>query len=121
MEQYMGDRWLKLFLGKWALTALAVAAFTAMAGVPKLHADDDCQRRIAHADHRLHEAIEHYGYQSREAAEARHELHEEREHCWKANNRWWDEDRRRWHDQRDWDDRDHDQNYRPYDRDDDRR
>jgi hypothetical protein len=121
MEQYMGDRWLKLFLGKWALAALAVAAFTVMAGVPKLHADDDCQRRIAHADHRLHEAIEHYGYQSREAAEARHELHEEREHCWKANNRWWDEDRRRWHDQRDWDDRDHDENYRPRDRDDDRR
>jgi len=121
MEQYMGDRWLKLFLGKLALAALAVAAFTVMAGVPKLHADDDCQRRVAHADHRLHEAIEHYGYQSREAAEARHELHEEREHCWKANNRWWDEDRRRWHDQRDWDDRDHDENYRPRDRDDDRR
>ena len=117
----MGHRWLKLFLGKWALAALAVAAFTVMAGVPKLQAADDCQRRIAHADHRLHEAIEHYGYQSREAAEARHELHEEREHCWKANNRWWDEDRHRWHDQRDWDDRDHDQNYRPYDRDDDRR
>ncbi len=117
----MGNRWIQLFFRKWAFAAVATAAFAVMAGVPKLHADDDCQRRIARADHRLHEAVEHYGYDSREVAEARHELHEEREHCWKANNRWWDEDRHRWHDQRDWDDRDHDQNYRPPDRDDDRR
>lgn len=117
----MQNPWMRMFLGKWALTAVALAGFVALAGVPKLHADDDCQRRIAHADHRLHEAIEHSGYQSREAAEARHELREEREHCWKASNRWWDEDQRRWHDQRDWDDRDHDENYRRHDRDDDRR
>ena len=76
----MQNRWMRMFLGKWALTAVALTGFVALAGVPKLHADDDCQRRIAHADHRLHEAVEHYGYQSREAAEARHELHEEREH-----------------------------------------
>jgi hypothetical protein len=117
----MRNRWLKVFFGKWALATVAMAGFVVMAGVPKLHADDDCQRRIAHADHRVHESIEHYGYQSREAAEARHELREERERCYRTNNRWWDEDRHRWHEQRDWDDRDHEPNYRPYDRDDDRR
>jgi len=120
----MRHRWVKLFFGKWGFAALALAGFLAITGVPRAHADDDCQRRVARADHRLHEAVEHYGYQSREADNARHELREERERCWKANNRWWDEDQRRWHDQQDWDDHDHDRardRDRDRDRDDDHR
>lgn len=80
---------------------------------------DDCQRRVARADHRLHEAIEHRGYQSEEAEHARHELQEAREQCWNDNHRWWDADQKRWRTDRDWDENDH-QNYGHHD-DDDRR
>ena len=94
--------------GKTALAAAALAGFLMFTGVP-LRADrDDCQRRVARADHRLHEAIEHHGYRSEQAERRRHELHEAREHCWSARHRWWDEDQHRWHEERDWDDHDHD-------------
>jgi len=43
---------------------------------------------IAKADHKLHEAVEHHG--------------------WNERHRWWDEDGHRWHSDRDWDDHDHD-------------
>src|ERR1039457_3092703 len=77
--------------GKAALAAAALAGFLMFTGAPLLRADnDDCQRRVVRADHRLHEAIEHHGYQSREAERRRHELHEAREHCWSAGHRWWD-------------------------------
>lgn len=98
--------WLMSWLFTLAMT-LGLFTFTA---VPRAHADDDdCQKRIAHADHRLHEAIEHHGTNSPQAESARHDLHEERERCWNKNHRWWDEDQHRWHDQQDWDDHDHDQ------------
>lgn len=70
--------------------------------------DDDCQRRVARADHRLHEAAERHGWESPQAEHWRHELHEARERCWRERRRWWDEDARRWRSDRDWDDRDHD-------------
>ena len=91
-------------------TAFALlAGFLMFIGAPRLHADNDyCQRRIARADHRLHEAIEHHGYRSRQAEQRRHELHEVRERCWNAHHKWWDEDAHRWHTERDWDDHDHD-------------
>ncbi len=98
-----------------ARTLLALAAFLGMlafAGAPQASAEDydRCQRRIAKADHRLHEAAERHGWYSRQADHARHELREARERCWRERHRWWDEDGRRWHSDRDWDDRDH---YRP--------
>jgi hypothetical protein len=66
---------------------LGMLAFT---GTPRALADDDgrCQRRIAKADHKLHRAVEHHG--------------------WNERHRWWDEDGHRWHTDRDWDDHDHD-------------
>src|SRR5216684_2844532 len=74
--------------GKVALATAALAGMLAFAGAPSALADDDgCRRRIIKADHKLHEAIEH---------------------CWRENHRWWDEDGRRWHSDRDWDDHDHD-------------
>ena len=95
-------------LGKMSFATVALAAFLMFTGVPPLRADhDDCQRRVARADHRLHEAIEHHGYRSEQAERRRHELHEAREHCWSARHRWWDEDQHRWHEERDWDDHDH--------------
>jgi hypothetical protein len=84
-----------------------ISGFLAFTGIPRLRADnDDCQRRIARADHRLHEAIEHHGYQSEQVEHARHDLREARER-WSSGHRWWDEDQHRWHTERDWDDEDH--------------
>jgi hypothetical protein len=89
--------------------AVALAAVFMFTNLPHLRADDDdCQRRIAKADHNLHEAVEHHGYQSKQADHWRHELHEAREHCWNNGHRWWSEDDHRWHIERDWDDHDHD-------------
>jgi hypothetical protein len=94
---------------KAALVAIALTGFLAFTGSPRLRADEnDCQRRIARADHKLHEAAEHHGWESKQAEHARHELHEAREHCWSTYHKWWDEDGRRWHTDRDWDDHDHD-------------
>jgi len=95
--------------GSMALAAGTLAACLSLTGVSRLRAgDDDCQRRVARADHRLHEAIEHHGYQSEQADHARHELREARERCWKGEHRWWDEDNQRWHSDQDWDQHDHD-------------
>ncbi len=104
----MRHRWSNSFFVKTALAAVALA-FLMFTGVPRLRADnDDCQRRIARADHKLHEAIERHGWQSRQAAHRREDLREARERCWSRSHRWWDEDGRRWHSDRDWDDHDHD-------------
>ena len=100
----------KKLLSRDVLASLALGGFLAFIGAPRASADDyyDCQRRVAKADHRLHEAVEHHGWDSRQADHARHELREQRERCWNRYHRWWDEDGRRWHSDRDWDDHDHD-------------
>lgn len=105
----------RLGLGRMTLAGGALAAFLLFAGAPQLRADEhSCQKRIAKADHRLHEAIEHHGYRSEQAEHARHELGEERERCWSTYHRWWDEDEHRWHSDRDWRDDDH-EHYRDHD------
>jgi uncharacterized protein (DUF3084 family) len=92
------------------LSTAAMAGLLLFTGAPCAAAEEhDCQKRIAKADHNLHEAIEHHGRASQEAEHARHELQEARAHCWSTEHRWWDEDSQRWHSERDWDDRDHDQ------------
>ena len=96
----------------------ALAGLLALGTAPQAQADD-CQRRVARADHNLHETIEHRGYQSEQAEHARHELQEAREACWNTNHRWWDADSRSWHTDRDWDDNDH-QNYGHHDGDENR-
>ena len=96
----------------WSL-GIVVGLLTPMA-VPRTFAqsredvDERCQRRIEHAEHDLHEAIEHHGRDSKQADHERRELQEAREQCWREHHRWWDEHEHRWRDQRDWDDRDHD-------------
>jgi hypothetical protein len=90
------------------LVSIAFASALFLAGATAVQAKDDCQRRIARADHKLHEAVEHHGWQSPQAEHWRHELTEARSYCWERNHRWWDEDERRWHNDRDWDDHDHD-------------
>jgi hypothetical protein len=91
--------------GKLLLTAAALAAFLLFTSAAHVRADEsECQHRLAKADHRLHEAVEHHGWDSRQADHARHELREAREYCWNTYHRWWDEDEHRWHRDRDWDD-----------------
>ena len=92
-----------------ALAGAALAGALALIGTPAVRADQrDCQRRIARADRQVHQAAERYGWQSRQADNARYRLRREREYCWSHVHRWWDEDGRRWRTDRDWNDRDHD-------------
>jgi len=99
----------KLFWARTGLAGAVLAGALLFMGVPAARADEgSCQRRIAKADHRLHEATEHHGWNSRQAVNARQQLHEAREYCWSHAHRWWDEDGHRWHTDRDWDDHDHD-------------
>lgn len=95
--------------GKKLLSAVTLAGAILLATAPRALADDDdCRRRTARADHNLHEAIEHHGYNSPQANRWRHELLEAREHCWRESHQWWDEHNNRWHHDHDWDDHDHD-------------
>ena len=100
----------KKFFRRATLATAAFVGMLAFAGTPRTSTEsyNACQRRIARADHRLHEAVEHHGWDSRQADRARHDLHEARERCWNERHRWWDEDGRRWHTDRDWNDHDHD-------------
>jgi len=98
----------------WAVSFGVATALVVSSGAPRALAqsrediDERCQRRIEHAEHELHEAIERHGRNSRQAEHERRELREARERCWNEHHRWWSEHDRRWHDERDWDDRDHD-------------
>ena len=92
-----------------AFAPAALAGAFLFMGASALRADErGCQRRLAKADHQLHEASKHHGWESKQAKHARHELREAREWCWTHEHKWWDEDNRRWHTDRDWDDHDHD-------------
>ena len=107
MTKHTGE---KKFVRRAVLAAAALVGLLAFADAPRVYADDygRCQRRIYKADHKLHEAVEHHGWNSRQADHARHELREARERCWNEHRRWWDQDGHRWHSDRDWDDHDHD-------------
>ena len=101
------------FIRKSLRTAPAMLAMGAMlvfAGAPQAKADDDhrdCRERIERDQARLDRAVQRHGEGSRQARHARHELNEQREKCWNRYHGYWGQDQR-WHDQRDWDDRDHD-------------
>jgi len=92
----------KMILG----ASLLAAGLTLSLAAPSARADD-CQERIVKADHRLHEAAEKHGWESKQAEHARKELAEARTYCWEHGHRWWDVEGSRWHTDRDWDDHDH--------------
>ena len=77
----------KKFRVRTLLLSAAILGVLAFAGAPQASAEsyEACQRRVAKAEYRLHEAVEHHGWDSRQADHARHELREERERCW---NEW---------------------------------
>ena len=95
---------------KSLVSFVIVAAFLLCAATPGLRAEDQdrCQRRVAHAEHDLHQAIERHGRHSRQANHERRELHNARERCWREQHRWWDEHEHRWRTDRDWNEHDHD-------------
>ena len=100
-------------LANLAMSILSGTLLTAallLTAAPRAHAEDidRCQRRVAHAEHELHEAIERHGRHSRQADHERRELHAVRERCWREQHRWWDEHEHRWRTERDWDEHDHD-------------
>src|SRR5271155_3565099 len=95
---YYRKRFLLVSLGSLFLAGLFAIGMT-----PTVRADDDCQKRIVRADHKLQEAVEHHGWDSPQAAHFRQDLAAARAWCWDHNHRWWDEDGNRWHTDRDWD------------------
>src|SRR6266478_10164921 len=78
------------------LSLIILAAVLLCAAVPRLQAEtlDRCQRRVAHAEHELHEAIEKHGRHSMRANHERRELHDARERCWRERHQWWNEHER---------------------------
>jgi hypothetical protein len=96
-----------LFLHKLT-AAFVLAAALFFSAATALRADDDCQRRIIRADHKIHQAAQRHGWDSPQVAKYRLELAAARTFCWDHSHRWWNEDDRRWHTERDWDDHDHD-------------
>ena len=78
---------LKSLFGKAALATAALGGFLLFAGASSVQAADryDCNRdhAVRYDEHRVHEAIEHHGYYSREANYWRHERHEAYERCWR--------------------------------------
>jgi hypothetical protein len=101
------QRW-KTGLVRFVCGAAIFVAGALTTAAPRAKADDDCQKKLVHADHELDRAVDKHGYTSKQAEHWRHELREAREWCWEHRHRWWDEHEHRWHDQRDWDDHDHD-------------
>ena len=95
---------------KSLLSLVILTAVMLCAAVPRVQAEPlyRCQRRVAHAEHELHKAIQRYGSHSMLANHERRELHNARERCWRERHRWWDEHEHRWHKERDWDEHDHD-------------
>jgi hypothetical protein len=84
----------KAVFGRAAIAAVVLSGLLFLAGAPAANAADrdSCERRIAKADYKLHEAIEHHGYYSRQAEHWRHERREAYEHCERYGYRYHDRD-----------------------------
>jgi hypothetical protein len=74
----------KTLFGKTAFATVALSGLLFFAGPPAANAAgrDDCQRRIAKAEHELGEAIEDHGYYSRQANQWREKRREAYERCY---------------------------------------
>ena len=91
--------------GKLLLTLVALASFLLFTGAPRVSADEsECQHRTERADRHLHEAIDHHGWDSKQAEHARHELSEAREYCWGQHHKWWDVEAHQWREEHNWED-----------------
>ena len=114
---------LKTIFGQAALAAAVLSGFLLFGGAPGAKANgwDDCNRRVAYASWRLHEAIVYFGYYSPQADYWRHERYEAYVRLERYRRHEWREHQRREHEwrEREWrHDRDYDGYH--YDRDRDR-
>ena len=94
---------------KFMMAAAGLAGFVMLLGAPQLRADD-CQKQTQKAVHDWHKAVEHEGTKSDAAKYAKHEVRNAQQACWDRERRWWDPDQHRWHDDKDFDDLNLDQN-----------
>ena len=93
---------LKRVIGRMGLATAALSGFLLFAGASNAEARDrdSCERRINKAEWKFNEAVEHHGYNSRQAFERREKVREERARCfreregWREHRRDWDRDRR---------------------------
>ena len=102
------------------LPALILGSLVFLGGAPKAKANewDDCNRRIAKAQWQLHEAVEYYGHDSRQARHWRHELNEEYEKQGRLRRKYhYYRDDYRNYDRRDYDNESYRRRYRSYDED----
>lgn len=108
-------RFLRSIIGKTAFAVAALSAFLLFAGAPTAKANDwdDCNRRLAYTDWRLHEAIEHFGYYSSEARYWRHERHEAYERLEHFRYEWREHERREWR-EREWREHEWREHHRDY-------
>ena len=76
-------RGMRIWLGRVISPVILVGGLALFAGAANAKAQDweDCNRQMAYAKGQLHEAIEDYGYYSRQANYWRHEVHETYERC----------------------------------------
>lgn len=81
--------------GLATLLLSGIFLFAGASGV-KANSWDDCNRRAANTDWRLHESIAHFGYYSPQTAYWRHQRHEAYErlrhyrHEWREHPRYYD-------------------------------
>lgn len=100
--------------GKAALAAVVLSGFLLFAGAPSAKANDwdNCNRRVAYVEFRLHQSIVYFGYYSPQAAYWRHERHEAYEQLERYRRREWRE--REWR-EREWREHEWREHHRDYD------
>jgi len=80
---------LKMFLG--AVAALLIVGGSVVGSVPaQAQRWEDCHDRIDHAQRHLDHMIDRYGYRSDAAREARRELEDTRDWCYRHHRDRWD-------------------------------
>lgn len=68
-------------VGKSLLATATLGAFLLIGGVPALHAENRCERRIRHDEISLNKAVRRHGEHSRQADRWRDQLRMDRETC----------------------------------------
>jgi len=81
---------LQSVFGKAVLATAALGGILLFAGAPSARANDwdDSNRRAAYTDWQYHQAVEHFGPNSREARHWAHERHEAYERLEHARHEW---------------------------------
>ena len=94
--------------GKSIAAATILGALLFVGFVPRVYSDDDraeCRHRIEKSEAKLEASIRKHGEHSAQADAKRAELRAQRERCYNRIRSWWDGHERKWHEDRDWDDR----------------